>query len=143
MSWSGVGRWSSASYTANLNGSFDLTVSIVDGTIEFIASNQSFGCDGDDNRYYEMPGAVDTGIRLPVECVPLANRTGRHKELMSEGSLTTTQTYIRIYLEYDGRVVVQASLRGDSVPGAIGAPGDLQSTGPKTCSGTDLTGEVV
>ena len=144
MSFSGVGRWTSK--RANITGSFDLVVAITDGQVEFIVSNPTYGCDGDDTPTYEMQDAVDTGVSLPVECVPLANRTGRYKELMSSAKYGSLSIYIRVYLEYDGRVLVQAALRGDTDSGNGEFEGTkldpFQSSGRKVCSGRDLTGEV-
>lgn len=118
-------------------------VAITDGQVEFIVSNPTYGCDGETDKAYETQ--VDTGISLPVECVPLANRTGRHKELMSSTEKPNSGIYIRVYLEYDGKVLVQAALRGDTksdrpVGGTKFNP--FQSSGRKVCSGLDLTGEV-
>lgn len=134
VSFSGVGQGKSDQ--ANITGSFDLMAVITDGQVEFIVSNPTYGCDGRDYANYEMQDAVDTGVSLPVECVPLANRTGRHRELMSSTELNLL--YIRVYLEYDGRVLVQASLEGGT--GTRLDP--FQSSGRKTCSGRDLTREV-
>ena len=142
VSFSGVGQGKSDQ--ANITGSFDLMAVITDGQVEFIVSNPTYGCDGRDYANYEMQDAVDTGVSLPVECVPLANRTGRHRELMSSTELNLL--YIRVYLEYDGRVLVQASLQGGTNIGNGEFEGTkldpFQSSGRKACSGRDLTGEV-
>ena len=145
VSFSGVGQWTSK--RANITGSFDLVVAITDGQVEFIVLNPTFGCDGDDHVTYTMQDAVDTGVSLPVECVPLANRTGRSKELMSSAEKEFgTLLYIRVYLDYDGRVLVQASIRGDTKSGNGESDGTwlnpFKSSGRKACSGRDLTGEV-
>lgn len=146
VSFSGVGKYSSPSKRANITGSFDLVVAITDGQVEFIVSNPTYGCDGDDIYTYTMQDTVDTEVSLPVECVPLANRTGRYKELMSSAEESAHHLYIRVYLEYDGRVLVQAALRGDTDSGNGEFDGTkldpFQSSGRKACSGRDLTGEV-
>lgn len=148
VSFSGVGQWTGQSERANITGSFDLVAAITDGQVEFIVSNPTYRCDGQDTVTYTMQDAVDTGVSLPVECVPLANRTGRYKELMSSAENSGgPNIYIRVYLEYDGRVLVQAALRGDTDSSNGEFDGTrldpFQSSGRKACSSRDLTGEVV
>ena len=146
VSFSGVGRHSSQPESANITGSFDLMAVITDGQVEFIVSNATYECDGEEYVDYEMQDAVDTGVSLPVECVSLTNRTGRHRELMSSTEKDVLNIYIRVYLEYDGRVLVQASLRGDTDSGSneYGTTkfDAFKSSGRKACSGIDLTGVV-